>query len=74
MITTVNLAIIGLSIMGWIMVTAPQECPTKYMKTVEKGGELQNPGDISTYCFTVPLPYNKYYWGLREEYEEVDEE
>jgi hypothetical protein len=73
MITTVNLAIIGLSIMGWIMVTAPQECPTKYMKTVEKGGELQNPGDISTYCFTVPLPYNKYYWGLREEYEEKND-
>ena len=61
MITTINLAIIGLSIMGWIMVTAPQECPTKYMKTVEKGGELQNPGDISTYGFTVPMPYNKYY-------------
>jgi len=59
--------------MGWIMVTAPQECPTKYMKTVEKGGELQNPGDISTYCFTVPLPYNKYYWGLREEYEEKND-
>jgi hypothetical protein len=73
MITTINLAIIGLSIMGWIMVTAPQECPTKYMKTVEKGGELQNPGDISTYCFTVPLPYNKYYWGLREEYEEKND-
>ncbi len=73
MITTINLAIIGLSIMGWVMVTAPQECPTKYMKTVEKGGELQNPGDISTYCFTVPLPYNKYYWGLREEYEEKND-
>tara|TARA_B100001996_G_C18287032_1_gene449224 strand:+ start:155 stop:376 length:222 start_codon:yes stop_codon:yes gene_type:complete len=73
MITTINLAIIGLSIMGWVMVTAPQECPTKYMKTVEKGGELQNHGDISIYCFTVPLPENKYYWGLREEYEEKND-
>ncbi|SUZ59533.1 uncharacterized protein METZ01_LOCUS12387 [marine metagenome] len=74
MITTVNLAILGLSIFGWVAITAPDDCPPKYMKTIEKGGELVNSGDISTYCYTSPLPYGKYYWALREEYEEEDEE
>ena len=50
-ITTINLAIIGLSIMGWIMITAPQECPLKYMKTTKKGGIF--PTLLSCFCFKV---------------------
>ncbi len=70
MITTLNLTILGLSIMGWVMVTAPEECPRKYMKTVEQGGVLENPAQIHKYCYSEPLPYQKYYWALKEEYEE----
>ncbi len=69
-ITTINLAIIGLSIMGWIMITAPQECPLKYMKTTKKGGILEHQGQIHDYCYSAPLPYGKYYWALKKEYEE----
>jgi len=71
MITTLNLAIIGLSIVGWVAVTAPEECPLKYMKTVEKGGVLEHYGQIHEYCHTAPLnEYGAYYWVLKEEYEE----
>ena len=68
MITTINLAIIGLSILGWVAITAPEECPLKYMKTIEKGGVLEHHGQIYDYCHTAPLPYGKYYWVLKEEY------
>jgi len=66
-ITTLNLTIIGLSIMGWVMVTAPEECPRKYMKTVEQGGVLEYPTQIYDFCSTAPLPYQRYYWVLKEE-------
>jgi hypothetical protein len=64
MITTLNLAILGLSIVGWIAITAPKECPLKYMKTIKKGGVLEHPGQIHNYCRTAPLPYGHYYWVL----------
>jgi len=68
MITTLNLAIIGLSILGWVAITAPEECPLKYMKTIEKGGVLNHNGEISNWCRTAPLSeYGAYYWVLKEE-------
>ena len=39
------------------MITAPQECPLKYMKTTKKGGILEHQGQIHDYCYTAPLPY-----------------
>jgi len=56
--------------MGWVMVTAPEDCPLKYMKTTEKGGILEHHGQIYDYCRTAPLPYGRYYWVLKEEHEE----
>ena len=56
--------------MGWVMVTAPEDCPLKYMKTTEKGGILEHHGQIYDYCRTAPLPHGRYYWVLKEEHEE----
>ena len=52
------------------MITAPEECPRKYMKTVEQGGVLKHPAEIHKYCYSEPLPYQTYYWALKKEYEE----
>jgi hypothetical protein len=52
------------------MVTAPEDCPLKYMKTTEKGGILEHHGQIYDYCRTAPLPYGRYYWVLKKESEE----
>jgi len=54
-------------IVTWIVVTAPEDCPLKYLKTVEKGGVLEHSGQIHDYCRTAPLPYGRYYWVLRGE-------
>jgi hypothetical protein len=64
--TTVMLAVQAI-IVTWIMVTAPEECPRKYMKTVEQGGVLEYPTQIYDYCSTAPLPYQRYYWVLKEQ-------
>jgi hypothetical protein len=63
--TTVMLAVQAI-IVTWIVVTAPEECPRKYMKTVEQGGVLEYPTQIYDYCSTAPLPYGRYYWVLKE--------
>ncbi len=65
-ISTINLAIIGLSIFGWVAITAPEECPLKYMKTKDKGGVLEHYGQIQKYCRTAHLPYGRYYWVLKD--------
>ena len=57
MITTLNLAIIGLSIVGWVVVTAPEPCPKKY---------LDMGGDVIKYCEITPAGLG-YTWSLKEE-------
>ena len=56
MITTLNLEIIGLSIVGWVVVTAPEPCPKKY---IDMGG------DIIKYCEITPAGLG-YTWSLKE--------
>ena len=57
MITTLNLAIIGLSIVGWVVVSAPEPCPKKY---------LDMGGDVIKYCEITPAGLGKQ-WSLKEE-------
>tara|TARA_B100001559_G_C16486192_1_gene616166 strand:+ start:1055 stop:1285 length:231 start_codon:yes stop_codon:yes gene_type:complete len=70
MITTTTLFLVQVVIVSWIVITAPEDCPKKYMKLIEDGGELQHHGQIHDYCKTSPLPYGKYYWVLKEEFSE----
>ena len=57
MITTLNLAIIGLSIVGWIVVTNPEPCPKKY---------LDMGGDVIKYCEITSAGLG-YQWSLKED-------
>lgn len=69
-ITTTAMFIAQVMIVTWIAVTAPEDCPLKYMKTTDKGGILEYHGQIYDYCRTAPLPYGRYYWVLKEELSE----
>ena len=64
--TTVMIAVQAI-IVTWIVVTAPEDCPIKYMKTTDKGGVLEHYGQIHDYCRTAHLPYGRYYWVLKEQ-------
>lgn len=66
-ITTTTMLIIQAAIVSWIVITVPEDCPLKYMKTTDKGGILEHPEQIHDYCRTAPLPYGRYYWVLKEE-------
>ena len=66
-ITTTTMLIIQAAIVSWIVITVPEDCPLKYMKTTDKGGILEYHGQIYDYCRTSPLPYGRYYWVLKEE-------
>jgi hypothetical protein len=66
-ITTTAIMAVQAIIVTWIMVTAPEECPMKYRKTIEEGGVLEHQGQLNDYCVTASLPYGRYYWVLKEE-------
>ena len=57
MITALNLAILGLSVVGWIVITNPEPCPKKYM---DMGG------DIIKYCEVTSAGLGKM-WSLKED-------
>ena len=65
MFTAINLLILGVSIFSYFAFTAPQDCPRKYRVLTEKGGELQNLGEVHRYC---KLDYGLKF-KLRKEYE-----
>ena len=37
MITTTTLFLVQVVIVSWIVITAPEDCPKKYMKLIEDG-------------------------------------
>ena len=43
---TMPLFWVGVSLFSYFIYTAPEPCPEKYMKTVNKGGVLENAGDV----------------------------
>ena len=47
---TMPLFWVGVSLFSYFIYTAPEPCPEKYMKTVNKGGVLENAGDVYRYC------------------------
>ena len=70
MFTAINLLILGVSIFSYFAFTAPQDCPRKYRVLKEKGGELQNLGEVHRYC---KLDYGLKF-KLKKEYEESNME
>jgi hypothetical protein len=72
-ITTTTMFIVQAAIVSWIVITAPEDCPSKYMKTTEKGGVLEHYGQIHEYCQSAPLPHGKYYWVLKDEFREKND-
>jgi len=72
-ITTTTLFLVQVAIVSWIVVTAPEDCPQKYMKPIDKGGVLEHYGQIHDYCRTESLPYGKYYWVLKDEFIEKND-
>tara|TARA_B100001996_G_C18276741_1_gene445287 strand:- start:84 stop:305 length:222 start_codon:yes stop_codon:yes gene_type:complete len=69
-ITTTVMFIAQVMIVTWIAVTAPEDCPLKYMKTTDRGGVLEHHGQIHNFCRTAYLPQGEYYWVLKEELSE----
>jgi|LULG01.1.fsa_nt_gb hypothetical protein len=53
MITTINLAILGISLFAWFAITAPDPCPKEYMTLRKDGGKLDSLGHIHKYCVTI---------------------
>ena len=70
MFSAINLLILGVSIFSYFAFTAPQDCPRKYRVLKEKGGELQNLGEVHRYC---KLDYGLKF-KLKKEYEKSDME
>ena len=62
MITTINLAILGISLFTWFAMTAPDPCPKEYMTLRKDGGKLTNLGEIYKYC--TPLDRTFKTWHL----------
>ena len=47
---TMPLFWVGVSLFSYFIYTAPEPCPEKYMKTVNKGGVMENAGYVYRYC------------------------
>ena len=52
MITTINLAIVGVSLFSYFAFNAPDSCPKEYMTLKKDGGQLDSLGHIHKYCDT----------------------
>ena len=71
MITTVNLAILGISLFTWFAISAPDPCPEEYMTLREDGGKLTNLGEIYKYC--TPFDSTFKTWHLKPDTVTFDE-
>ena len=65
MITTINLAILGISLFTYFAMTAPDPCLKKYMTLRKDGGNLDNLGHLYMYC--TPFDNNFKIWHLKSE-------
>ena len=63
---TMPLFWVGVSLFSYFIYTAPEPCPEKYMKTVNKGGVLENAGDVDRYC-TYDKRYGLLIWTLKDD-------